>query len=886
VAVAADAVDVILRDGRTLRLRPPRREDADSLLEFFGSLSEGSRYLRFHGFPALGPRLIEPLLEPDWVERGALLGELTDDAGEHVVAVANYVRLRDPAAAEAAFAVADEHQRRGIGTRLLERLADRASEVGIERFVAEVMADNRSMLGVFEAVGFELTRELEGGALEVQFPIASTERYRERVEERDHVAVTASLRPFFEPRSVAVIGASRRRGSIGGELFRNVLAGDFAGAGYPVNRAGEPVAGVRGYRSVGEIPEAVDLAVISLPAGAVLDAAGEALEAGAKALIVISAGFAEVGRDGAERQERLLELVRARGGRMIGPNCLGISVAGPSLNATFAARPAASGNIAFSSQSGALGVAFLEAAHARGLGLSAFVSIGNKADVSSNDLLEWWEDDPATGVVLLYLESFGNPRRFGRLARRVSRRKPILALKSGTTASGQRAASSHTAALAGSEAAVDALFRQAGVIRATTLEELIDVAALLSSQPETKGRRVCLLTNAGGLGILCADVCDAVGLELPDLTDETREQLGALLSVEASLGNPVDMLGGATAETYAKALPLVLADAQVDAVIVLFVPTVTAAADDVARAIDRAVTEAGSGKPVLAVVMTAEGMPAPLREGRANVAAFAYPESAARALGRAAERAEWLRRPHGMVPSLSGIDRKAAERVVEGALARDDDVWLEAAEARELLLAYGLPLVPERIAGGADEAVAASGQLGFPVVLKTAAAGAHKTDVGGLALDLADEDAVRAAVARIGPPVLVQPMVAGSAELLAGIVQDPVFGPLVAFGPGGVLAELIGEAGFRIAPLTDHDAEELVLGGKTGRLVRGFRGAPAADSEALVELVHRLARLGEDLPAVAELDLNPVIAHPQGCVAVDARVRVRPPERAVRAKTW
>ncbi|HEU0247480.1 MAG TPA: GNAT family N-acetyltransferase [Gaiellaceae bacterium] len=885
-SVAAEAVDVILRDGRTLRLRPPRREDADSLLEFFHSLSERSRYLRFHGFPSLKPSLVEPLLEPDWFERGALLGTLAVNGGDRVVAVGNYVRLRDPAVAEAAFAVADEHQGRGVGTRLLEQLAERAAEVGIERFVAEVMSDNRNMLGVFEAAGFELTRVLEGGELEVQFPIKSTETYRERVEERDHEAVTASLRPFFEPRRVAVIGASRRRGSIGGELFRNILAGDFVGAVYPVNRDGEPVAGVRAYRSIGEIPEPVDLVVISLPADAVFQAAEEALHAGVQALVVISAGFAEIGSEGADRQARLLALVRAHGARLIGPNCLGIAVAGPSLNATFAARTAPSGNIGFSSQSGALGVAFLEAAEARGLGLSSFVSIGNKADVSSNDLLEWWEEDPATDVVLLYLESFGNPRRFGRLARRVARRKPILALKSGISAIGQRAASSHTAALAGSEAAVDALFHQAGVIRATSLEELMDVAALLSSQPEPKGRQVAVLTNAGGLGILCADACDAAGLEVPELAPETQHELAQFLSPEASLRNPVDMLGGATAGMYARALPLVLGDSQVDALVVLFVPTVTATAEEVAQAVDRAVAETRPAKPVLAVVMTAEGIPPPLRQGDGHVAAFAYPESAARALGRVAERAEWRRRPHGTVPDLTGIDRKAAERVIEAALARGDDVWLEPAEVRELLLAYRIPLVEERIAGDADEAAAAARELVFPVVVKTAAAGAHKTELGGIALDLADEGAVRAAVERIGAPVLVQPMVRGSAELLAGVVQDAVFGPLVAFGPGGVLAELIGEADFRIAPLTDQDAEELVHGGKAGRLVLGFRGAPAADSGALVDLVHRLARLGEDLHAVAELDLNPVIAYADGCVVVDARVRVEHPQRVARTKTW
>jgi acetyl coenzyme A synthetase (ADP forming)-like protein len=882
----AEPVDVILRDGRTLRLRPPRREDADRLLAFFRSLSEQSLYLRFHGFPALDARLVEQLLEPDWDERGALLGELADAGGEQVVAVANYVRLRDRAAAEVAFAVADEHQRRGIGTRLLERLAERAAEVGIERFVAEVMAGNRGMLSVFEAAGFELARELEGGELEVQFPIAATEAYRARVDERDHVAVTASLRPFFEPQNVAVIGASTRRGTIGGELFRNILAGDFVGAAYPVNREGEPVAGVQGYRSIRDVPQAVDLAVIVLPGSGVLTAAEEALEAGVRALLVISAGFAEVGREGAERQERLLELVRGRGARLIGPNCLGIAVAGPSLNATFAARAPRPGNIGFSSQSGALGVALLEAAEARGLGLSAFVSIGNKADVSSNDLLEWWEDDPSTEVVLLYLESFGNPRRFGRLARRVSRRKPILALKSGTTLSGQRAASSHTAALAGSEAAVEALFHQAGVIRATSLEELIDVAALLTGQPETKGRRVGILTNAGGLGILCADACEAVGLELPSLTPGTREQLASLLSVEASLGNPVDMLGGATSDTYEHALPPVLADAQVDALIVLFVPTVAANAEEVAAAIERAVAAVSVDKPVLAVVMSAAGIPDSFRRGDGRVAAFAYPEAAARALGRSAERAEWLRQPFGTVPSVDGIDRASANRVIEEGLSRGTDVWLETSEVRELLLAYGLPLVPERVAASVEEAVAAAHELGFPVVVKTALAGAHKTEIGGIALDLADEAAVRDALSRIGAPAILQPMVTGSAELLAGMVQDPVFGPLVAFGPGGVFAELIGEAGFRIAPLTDQDAEELVRDGKTGKLVSGFRGKPPADDRALRDLLHRLGRLGEEQLAVVELDLNPVIAQPAGCVVVDARVRVRRPERIVRAKTW
>ena len=886
VTAAGDSVDVILRDGGTLRLRPPTRADAPALLDFYRALSAQSLHRRFHGLPNLRPQLVESLLEPDWAERGALLGALSDEGGgERIVAIGNYVRLRDPALAESAFAVADTEQGRGIGTRLLERLAARAADVGIERFVAEVLSENMSMLGVFERAGFELKRELAGGVVEVQFPIAATERFELSVEERDHTAVVASLRSFFEPTSVAVVGASPRRGTIGGELFRNILAADFAGAAFPVNPKGAAVAGVRGYASVAEIPDPVDLAVISVPGEHVLAAAEEALQSGVRALVVISAGFAEVGSEGAERQEQLLALVRSHGARLIGPNCLGIAVAGPRLNATFAARSAPSGNIGFSSQSGALGLALLEAADSRGLGLSAFVSIGNKADVSSNDLLEWWEDDEATDVVLLYVESFGNPRRFGRLARRVARRKPILALKSGTSATGQRAASSHTAALAGSEAGVEALFDQAGVIRATSLEELIDVATLLSSQPEPKGRRVAVLTNAGGLGILAADACDSVGLELPALGEATVARLRDLLPAEASVANPVDMLGSATAASYEQALPIVLDDPHVDAALVLFVPAVTATADQVAVAVDAAARAAASGKPVLAVVMSAEGVPEALRAGSA-VAAFAYPESAARALGRVAERAEWLRRPLGFVPSLEGIDRTAGALVVERALERSEDSWLDPAETRALLAAYGLPLVSERLAADADAAVRAAAELGFPAVVKSAAAGAHKTETGGVALDLEDEAAVRAAAERIGFPVLVQPMLPGGTELLAGLVQDPVFGPLVAFGPGGVFAELIGDASLRIAPLTDFDAEELVTSGKAGRLVRGYRGAEPADAAALVDLVHRLAALGDDLPAVAELDLNPVLGFPDRAVAVDARVRVGRAQAHRREKSW
>ena len=880
-----EALDVILRDGGTLRLRAPREADRDALVRFFEDLSPRSLFLRFHGTPRVDEHLAEPVLDPDWVERGSLLASVTEDGVDRIVALANYVRLRDPRSAEVAFAVADDYQGRGVATRMLERLAAFAGPRGIERFVGEVMADNAAMIGVFEGVGFEVSRTFEGGEVEMTFPIAVTADYASQVEARDHTGVVASLRPFFQARTVAVIGASSRRGTIGGELFRNIIAGEYAGSAYPINRSGEPVAGVRGYASIAEIPDRVDLVVVCLPAVAVLEAVQSVLDEGVKAVCVISAGFAEVGSEGEERQRALLAMIRAHGARLLGPNCLGISSAAVRLNATFASRSAPPGNIGFSSQSGALGLALLEACESRGLGLSAFVSIGNKADVSSNDLLEWWRTIHTTDVVLLYLESFGNPRRFGTIARRVARSKPILAVKSGTTGAGARAASSHTAALAGSESAVDAVFRQAGVIRAGSLEELIDVAALLSTQPLPRGRRVAIITNAGGLGILCADACEAAGLELPSLGDETVRQLAAILPAEASVANPVDMLGSASDDSYRTALPLLLADPAIDAVIALFVPAVSASAEAVANAIAEARTAAGPETPLLAVVMSAEGIPAPLRT-EANVSAFTYPESAARALGRAAERADWLRRPLGTVPDLGDIDHELAAEVVAKALAATEDKWLEPDEARRLLLAYGVPLVPEHLAASVDEAVAAARSLGFPVVVKSAAPGAHKTETGGIALNLSSERAVRSAVDRIGSPVVVQSMITGGTELLAGLVQDPVFGPLVAFGPGGVLAELIGQASFRIAPLTDVDAEELVTEGKAGDLVRGFRGAPPSDTAALTDLVHRLSRLGLEIPAVAELDLNPVLGLPDGCVAVDARVRIARPVASVSTKSW
>jgi acetyl coenzyme A synthetase (ADP forming)-like protein len=876
-SIAPRVEDVVLRDGSTLRLRVPTAADESMLIGFFRDLSPDSRYLRFHGATSIDHGTVAGALETDWRTRASLLGELAGPGGTvRPVALATYVRLHDPRRAEVAFAVADDLHGRGVGTRLLERLAAHASEAGIEEFVAEVLPQNHAMLGVFDDAGFETARTLQGGVVEVTLRLVTRgSTVAERRDLRDHVAVAASLRPFFQPRSVAVIGASARRGTIGGELFRNVLEADFAGAVYPVNRGAEPVGGVAGYAACADLPSTVDLAVICVPGASVLGAVREALESGVRALCVISAGFAETGSDGEARQHELLALVRSYGARLVGPNCLGIASSAVRLNATFARRALPAGRVAFSSQSGALGLALLEEADGRGLGLSSFISIGNKADVSSNDLLEYWEEDDATDLILLYLESFGNPRKFARVAGRVARSKPILAMRSGTSRAGARAASSHTAALASSDAAVDALFWQAGVLRLRTLEELLDAAVLFSSQPLPRGDRVAVLTNAGGLGILCADACETAGLKLPPLADETVRALAQVIPAEASVSNPVDILGSATAATYEATLPALIADPGIDAVICLFVPPVVATAADVTGAIERA--SRSSEKPVLSVVMSADGTPA---------GGFAYPESAARSLGLAARRAAWLRRPSGQLPQIDGIDRAAAGSVISAALALQDDVWLEPADVRALLAAYGLPLVRELYASTPTEALDAAAEVGYPVVVKTGAAGAHKTESGGVHLDLRDPVSVAGACAEIAGPVIIQPFLTGGVELLVGAIQDPVFGPLVAYGPGGVMAELIGSTRLALAPLTDVDADELIASGKAGRLVAGWRGAPPADRAAIADLLHRLGRLVENHPEVAELDLNPVLARPDGCVAVDARVRLCKPTETLRLKTW
>jgi acetyl coenzyme A synthetase (ADP forming)-like protein len=709
-----------------------------------------------------------------------------------------------------------------------------------------------------------------------------------------------SLDPLFRPRSVAVIGASRRRGTIGGELFHNLIAHEFSGAVYPVNPGASVVQSVRAYASVAEIPDPVDLAIIAVPRDAVLAAVEECGAKGVKAVVVISAGFAEVGPAGKLLQDELVGMARRHGMRLVGPNCMGVinTDAAVSLDATFASVWPPPAEVAFSSQSGALGVAILDYARELGIGVHHFISVGNKADVSGNDLLEYWENDPETRVILLYLESLGRPGRFLQIARRVARHKPIVVVKSGRTEAGARAASSHTGSLAGLDVAVDALFGQAGVIRTDTIEELFDLAMLLLNQPVPSGPRVAILTNAGGPGIMATDACESHGLTLPPLSPTTEEALRAILPPEASVRNPVDMIASASAATYNKALRLLLADDAIDAVLVLFVPPIVTEAVAVADAIRRAAI--GARKPVLTCFMGIHGFPAaiaPLREGR--FPSYAFPEAAAIALARAARYGRWLARPEGVVPELADISGGVATALLARAgVGGAEGRWLEASETRAVLASYGIATPRASLATAATEAAQVGREIGFPVALKLASRTiTHKTEFGGVLLGLEDEAAVAAgfetlrarlcAVGREGEMdgVLVQAMAPRGVETFVGMTQDPKFGPLLGFGIGGVNVEVWRDVAFRVHPLTDVDAREMLDQIRAVKLLDGFRGGPAADREALAQILLRVSRMVGDLPQIQELDINPLIAlEPgKGALAVDARIRVAAPGPSPRA---
>jgi acetyl coenzyme A synthetase (ADP forming)-like protein len=879
------SVDVALRDGSTVHVRPVRHEDRAAIKAFLESMSAESLYFRKFGIANI-EHLTDWSVDVDYADRYGVVA--TRGAPDSVVGHAAYVRTGEQRA-EVAFEVADQLQGQGIATLLLAHLAGMAARHGIAWFTAEVLPSNRRMIDVFRTSGFPMTQRTVDSVVMIDLPTTFSEETLAAFEDRAQTSAIEAVRSFLSPHAVAVVGASRRKGTVGAEILENLLGAGYRGGVYPVNPHAEMISGVNAYRSVGDVPEPVELAVVVVPAAAVVGVARECAAVGVRALLVISAGFAEHGEDGARRQHELLEVSRHAGMRLIGPNCLGVLNLDPKvrLNATFAATQPPSGRIGFLSQSGGLGIALMEAAGRLDLGLSTFVSVGNKADISGNDLLEYWEHDDSTDVILLYLESFGNPRRFARIARRVSQSKPILAVKSGRSPVGARATSSHTGALiAASDVNVDALFRQAGVIRADTIGELLDTAALLSSQPAPHGDRVAIVTNGGGPGILCADTCAARGLAVPQLSGELRSVLDALLSRDATTANPVDMIATATPAQYRRTIELLIDSGECDAIVTLFVPPLMTAAAEVARAVDATAGNA-RGVTIASVFMVAEQPPRP-PAGVPAAARFAFPEDAVRALAHAARWSAWRERPAGIVGSVPEGTIEEAAKITARALAEGRD-WLSPAEAGAVLDAYGLPMIQTVTVDTVEEAVAAGAKLGYPVALKAIAAGLiHKTDAGGVELELGSGKAVRAAARAIAGAVekaghrlegfVVQPMASPGVELLAGVVHDASFGPVLVCGAGGTTAELLEDIAVRITPVTNLDAHEMLSSLRSFRLLGGYRGRPPSDLAALGRMLMALSVLVETHPEIAELDLNPVIAGPSGALILDARIRVQAPE--------
>jgi acetate---CoA ligase (ADP-forming) len=897
---AADdtASRAVLRDGSVVQLRMAAPSDHQALTRFFHELSPESRRLRFFAIAEPSDELLTRFCGSTDLSRNATLLALRLDGGDlRPIAVGSYFSTAD-AAAEVAFAVDDRFHGKGLGTMLLERLAAIAGAHGFKRFEATTLAENAAMLEVFHESGFEIRSKSDRGCVNVQLSIDPTGVSVTAAERRDALATVASLRPLLEPTAVAVIGASRRAGSIGRRVLRALVSGGFTGPVYPINPHADELDGVRCYPSLAAAPHGIDLAVVAVPRPAVLGVVDECAVAGVKSLAVITAGFAESGADGRALQQALLDKVRGHGLRMIGPNCMGLVNATPRfrLNASFSPIVPPSGGVALSSQSGALGLAILELASERGVGLSTFVSVGNKADVSGNDLLQYWEADPATNVILLYLESFGNTRRFARLARRISGKKPIVALKAGRTRAGSRAAGSHTAALAASDTAVDALFRQSGVIRADTIDEMFDIAACLDSQPLPAGRRVAILTNAGGPGILAVDACEAAGLRVSPFSAATRERLAAFLPAEASVGNPVDMVASAGPEEYRRAVEVALTAEDVDALIVIYTPVDPTCSSETLNAIQNGIASGrsagGTAKPILGCLMAGTSRPRPLIVSAECVPVYAFPENAARALAKAATYAEWRAQTPGLFWSFEDIRADDARTVCRAAIAADGERWLTSDETKTVLSAFGLPLAAGTLTRSPDEAVALARVLGFPVAAKLSARGIqHKTDIGAVRLNLEKPSSVRRAFAEIVAcarklvpadqidGVLIQSMIADGVETMIGVADDPLFGPLVGFGLGGIHVEVLGDVQFRVAPLTDRDVDELLHGIRGLPLLQGYRGHAPGDLDALREILLRVSRLAVEVPEIVELDLNPVIALApgKGCRIVDARVKVRAP---------
>jgi acyl-CoA synthetase (NDP forming)/RimJ/RimL family protein N-acetyltransferase len=875
-ALDVPRVAVLLADGDIATIRAFEPEDAEPTRELHRRASDASVYRRFFALDRKsGDRYVDHLLAASPDDTLALVAEHEGD----IVAVAGYERI-GPAIAEVAFFVDDRMQGKGIATLMLEHLAAVGRRRGIESFDAEVLVDNHPMIQVFRDAGFDLAQRTDREVLTLVMSTTATERAVAAADARERAAEARSLEPLLAPGVVAVAGAGRRRGGVGREILENIRAGDYAGQLYVIHPEAADVGGVPAYASFDQLPAPVDLLVVAVPAARVLQLVTEAAAAGTRSAIVITAGLADEGADGAQIQQEMVRVARRHGMRLVGPNCLGLLSTDPSirLNATFATLTPPAGGLAIASQSGGVGIALLDAATRNDVGVASFVSLGNKADVSGNDLLAAWTDDPRVSAAALYLESFGNPRKFARLARRFAERKPLLATVGGRSASGQRAGQSHTAAAAAPVVAVDALCAQAGVIGVHDTEELVDVAHLLLKQPLPGGPRLGIVGNAGGVGVLAADAAQAAGLVVPEISPDVRARFGGA----AGSSNPIDLGAAATPEGYDSAIVALRDSGEVDALLVVFAATRVGDSEQVTAAIARAA--AGSPTVPIAAVLLGESDP-PTSLGQAEVPVYRSAESAATAFAHASRYAAWRQAPRSDRQPVEALLGGATQSLVRDILtAAPDGRWLAPPETSELLGAYGVDAPIGEIVHSADEAAAAAERIGFPVVVKAADATiVHRTDRGLVLVGLRTADEVRSAYARIAavletdaPLVLLQPQVDEGVEIAVGAVRDPTFGPMVMVAAGGIATDVWDDRIFLLPPVTADDVARAVRSLRVAPLLLGFRGSTPGDIAELERVILAVARLADEVPEVAELDINPVVVMPDGVSCIDGKLRLAP----------
>lgn len=870
--------NVILRDGSSVTVREYADSDYDKLKDFIYSVSDNSIVGRFMDKI---PR--EEALE-SLLRKGSL--SLIGIRGEKIVAHGSVCNNNDNSA-EIGIIVSDAFQSGGLGTAILDLLAEFAFRSGVNEIRSYVSPENYRMISVMKNLGFAIESEVKPGTILVKFSPSLLPEAIEHFENRDAVSAVNAVKIFLEPKSVAVIGASNNKNSIGGKLLSNLIEDGFKGPIFPVNPTHDSVQGLKCYKAISDVESKIDVAFVVVHADLVAKVADECGRAGVRGLVIISSGFSEVGEEGKKRQEVLSRICEEYGMRVIGPNCMGVVNTSDrvSMNGQFSAFKSMKGRIAFLSQSGALGIAIIDITSKLGLGMSSFVSVGNKEDISANDLVQYWENDENTDVILFYLESFDNPVKFSRVARRVTKKKPVVAVKSGRSKAAFRATQSHTGALLeASDVTVDALFKQSGVIRAETLDDMFEITSVLAHQPIPKGNRVAILSNAGGAGILAADACESNGLRVPEFSNETKEKLRSILPPIAGIRNPVDMSAAVGPEGYEKALDILGKLDEIDSIIIIFIPPIIMDQNIVGSRIINAAKRIGKSKTLVSVFMAYRGVPETLKGEGVTIPSFPFPEDAAYALSRAVEYGKWKYAETRKVRNIE-VGEELVKATISKALAQNRE-WLSYEESNEILTSYGIPTVKTVSAKDATELKKKIGDWTGKVAIKAYGPKLiHKSDVGAVKLGIDAQESVKETEKMISSLnergyqvdyAIVQEMVPEGIEMIAGSTHDPIFGPLVVAGMGGKLVELIRDISTRLAPVSDIDTEEMLSELKTSQVLYGYRGGMVADVNSYRDIIFRVSKLVYDNPEILELDLNPIIVleESQGSKAVDFRIRV------------